>query len=158
MTGNRKTGAGRSAPDPGAVPTVGGGLPRAVYGAKSGHARVRRENTGSSATWLLSASGEFDVDTIDCLRDALAAAEQAHAERILLDLADVVFGDSTFLHELVRAHRKAPRLVLVGPLPSQIRRLFELTGTYRLFRIAMDGDGAPTPDVVPPDASAAGTA
>ncbi|SEB66585.1 STAS domain-containing protein [Streptomyces sp. TLI_105] len=161
MTGNRKAGSGRNAPDPGAIPEVGGGRPHPVYGAKSGHARVRRESTGSPATWLLSASGEFDVDTIDCLRDALTAARKAHAERILLDLADVVFGDSTFLHELVRAHRGPSRLVLVGPLPGQLRRLFEMTGTYRLFHITLDGDGtpAPAPDAepptaVPPDASA----
>ncbi|WP_234315259.1 STAS domain-containing protein [Streptomyces globisporus] len=131
-----------------------------MYGTKSGHAQVRRENTGSAATWLLSASGEFDVDTIDCLHDALTAARKAHAERILLDLADVVFGDSTFLHELVRAHRGPSRLVLVGPLPGRLRRLFELTGTYPLFHIALDGDDTPDPEVepptaVPPDASAA---
>ncbi|GGU81329.1 hypothetical protein GCM10010275_15250 [Streptomyces litmocidini] len=157
MTGNRKTGAGGNAPGPGAIPTVAGSRPHPVYGATSGHARVRRENTGSPATWLLSASGEFDVDTIDCLRDALTAARQAGAERILLDLADVVFGDCAFLHELVRAHRGSSRLVLVGPLPAQIRRLLELTGTYPLFRITLDGDGVLAADVAPPGASAADT-
>ncbi|MFF9851405.1 STAS domain-containing protein [Streptomyces litmocidini] len=113
---------------------------------------MRRENTGSSATWLLSASGEFDVDTIDCLHDALTAAQEAGAERILLDLADVVFGDCAFLHELVRAHHGPSRLVLVGPLPGQIRRLLELTGTYRLFRIALDGDGTLASGIAPPAA------
>ncbi|MBM7437752.1 hypothetical protein JOC24_001135 [Streptomyces sp. HB132] len=52
------------------------------------------------------------------------------------------FGDSTFLHALFEGRRGPAGLVLVGPLPFQIRRLFEITGTLRLFPLATDRGGS----------------
>ncbi|MER7515564.1 STAS domain-containing protein [Streptomyces sp. NPDC126499] len=129
--------------------TSGGGLPdvflssgRRTYRTPDGCARVQHESVGSAGTWLLCAAGEFDSDTVGALREALADAQHAGAERILLDLSRVTFGDSTFLHELLKAHYGPGRLVLVGPLTSQVRRLFELTGTLRLFHLALDRGSA----------------
>lgn len=65
-------------------------------------------------------------------------ARRDDAERILLDVSQVGFGDSTFLHALGEGRREPAGLILVGPLPSQIRRLFEITGTLRLFPLATD--------------------
>ncbi|MET9949922.1 STAS domain-containing protein [Streptomyces sp. NPDC006339] len=115
---------------------------RRTYRTPDGCARVQYEATGSASTWLLCASGEFDGDTVRALREALADARDAGAERILLDLSRVTFGDSSFLHELLKAHYGPGRLVLVGPLGSQVRRLFELTGTLRLFHVALDRGSA----------------
>ncbi|MFF5973358.1 STAS domain-containing protein [Streptomyces sp. NPDC012769] len=115
---------------------------RRTYRTPDGCARVRHETTGSATTWLLCAAGEFDSDTVRALHQALTDAQDAGAERILLDLSRVTFGDSSFLHELLKAHYGPGRLVLVGPLTNQVRRLFELTGTLRLFHLALDRGSA----------------
>ncbi|MFI8828553.1 STAS domain-containing protein [Streptomyces sp. NPDC053431] len=121
-----------------------GGVPHAFlsdgvrgYRSADGAAFVRRESSGSGATWILCAVGEFDSESVSCLREALLDARQDGCDRILLDLSGVTFGDSSFLHELIRSHHGPGRLVLVGPMTDQIRRLFEITGTLRLFHIAL---------------------
>ncbi|WP_225803178.1 STAS domain-containing protein [Streptomyces sp. NK15101] len=107
-----------------------------------GVATVTREPTASAGTWLLSARGEFDRDTLPCLHSALCAARRARAGRIVLDLSGATFGDSSFLQELIEAHRRPGRLLLVGPLAGQIRRLLELTGMDRVFDLADDRHSA----------------
>ncbi|MEU2233408.1 STAS domain-containing protein [Streptomyces vietnamensis] len=113
-----------------------------TYRSPNGVAGVRREPTASAGTWLLSAQGEFDRDTLPCLHSALCAARRARAERIALDLSGVTFGDSSFLQELIEARRRPGRLLLVGPLAGQIRRLLELTGTDHVFDLAEDRPSA----------------
>ncbi|GAA3398622.1 STAS domain-containing protein [Streptomyces roseoviridis] len=115
---------------------------RRTYRTADGSARVQHEVVGPAGTWLLCAAGEFDSDSVGALHEALGDARRAGAERILLDLSRVTFGDSVFLHELLKAHDGPGRLVLVGPLTGQVRRLFELTGTLRLFRLALDRGSA----------------
>ncbi|BAU84424.1 hypothetical protein SLA_3516 [Streptomyces laurentii] len=110
---------------------------RRVYRAVNGYARVERAGSETPSTWFLRAAGEFDSDTVPCLREALGDARRDDAERILLDVSRVGFGDSTFLDALVEARRGPAGLVLVGPLPFQIRRLFEITGTLRLFPLVL---------------------
>ncbi|MFD6346329.1 STAS domain-containing protein [Streptomyces roseolus] len=122
----------------GEAPRVALHSARRVYRAVNGHARVERVGNEASSTWFLRAAGEFDADTVACLREAVGDARRDDAERILLDVYQVGFWDSTFLHALVEAHRGPAGLVLVGPLPFRIRRLFEITGTLRLFPLATD--------------------
>ncbi|MFI1654830.1 STAS domain-containing protein [Streptomyces sp. NPDC020472] len=109
---------------------VGGHL----YSAPGGTSVYRRA-TRYDGTALLKASGEFDLDSTGCLRQALADARNDGATRIRLDLTTVTFGDSSFLHTLVHANTAPTRLVLVGPLPRPLRHLFDLTGTTPLFHI-----------------------
>ncbi|WP_370413656.1 STAS domain-containing protein [Streptomyces fradiae] len=107
---------------------------RRVYRAPVGSTWVVREPSPGPGTVVLSATGEFDMDTVQCLHEALADARHAGARQTVLDISQVGFGDSSFLHELVAAHfSHHHRLVLAGPIPDQLRELFLLTGTLRLF-------------------------
>ncbi|MEU2507375.1 STAS domain-containing protein [Streptomyces sp. NPDC007863] len=103
-----------------------------------GIATVTRDLSAPPDTWLLVVRGEFDRDTLPCLRAALDDAYAAEAERIALDLSGVTFGDSSFLDELLEARGRPGRLVLAGPFTGQIRRLLELTGTDGVFALAPD--------------------
>ncbi|MEU9852445.1 STAS domain-containing protein [Streptomyces sp. NPDC047974] len=103
-----------------------------------GVATVARDPSAPPDTWLLVVRGEFDRDTLPCLRAALDDAYGADAERIVLDLSGVTFGDSSFLNELLEAHGRPGRLVLAGPFTGQIRRLFELTGTDGVLALVPD--------------------
>ncbi|MFI8519468.1 STAS domain-containing protein [Streptomyces sp. NPDC085481] len=109
-----------------------------TYRAPAGTAWVVREPSPAPGTVMLSATGEFDVDTVSCLRRALADARHEGSRRTVLDISQVGFGDSSFLHELVTAHFAGERFVLAGPVPRQLRQLFALTGTLRLFTIVRD--------------------
>ncbi|MFG3349876.1 STAS domain-containing protein [Streptomyces sp. NPDC048018] len=109
-----------------------------TYRAAAGTAWVVREPSPDPGTVLLSATGEFDVDTVGCLRRALAEARRGGSRRTVLDISQVGFGDAAFLHELVTAHFSGHSFVLAGPIPRQLRQLFAATGTLRLFTIARD--------------------
>ncbi|WP_052498850.1 STAS domain-containing protein [Streptomyces vietnamensis] len=110
------------------APAVGGHL----YSGPDGTS-VYRQATRHDGTAHLQATGEFDMDSADCLRRALADARNDGATLIRLDLTSVAFGDSSFLHVLVRAHRSPGTLILTGPLPHHLRHLFVLTDTTHLF-------------------------
>ncbi|MEU6978961.1 STAS domain-containing protein [Streptomyces sp. NPDC046371] len=107
-----------------------------------GRAGVHRRATRPDGTAVLTASGELDLDSVGCLRQALTDARNDGATRILLDLTAVTFGDSTFLNTLLTARNKPGQLILTGPLPDHLRHLFDLTGATRLFHIADDDTAA----------------
>ncbi|MET9434960.1 STAS domain-containing protein [Streptomyces sp. NPDC006551] len=111
---------------------------RRTYTEPSGRARVIRSPGVVPGVCVLRASGEFDIDTVSCLRQALAESRAAGDARTVLDLSRVGFGDSTFLHLLVAAHYQQERLVLAGPLPHHLRRLFLLTGVEKVLDFAAD--------------------
>ncbi|WP_158710578.1 STAS domain-containing protein [Streptomyces flavochromogenes] len=98
-------------------------------------AAMVRWPTGSLATVLLSATGEFDVDSVACLREAFDCAWTGQTERILLDVTRVEFADAAFIHELLDTRHRAGRLVLVGPVPRPVRKLLETTG-HAIFSIS----------------------
>jgi len=82
----------------------------------------------------LRLAGELDVATSDELREQFEGAGEARA--IVLDLAEVVFMDSSTLRELLRAQagvrERGGVLVLAAAQPAVVR-LLELTGTGELF-------------------------
>lgn len=86
--------------------------------------------------FLVRLTGEFDLETIHLLREVLDATEGARA---IVDVTGVVFADSALLNALLGARE---RLVLAGPVPNQLRRLFEITCTSELFAQAPDVDAA----------------
>ncbi|MGW6418994.1 STAS domain-containing protein [Streptomyces sp. NPDC055055] len=96
-------------------------------------AHVYRRKTRADGTALLQATGEFDADSSGCLRQALSDARDTGADCVQLDLSAVTFGDSVFVHVLAHASTDSARLVLAGPLPGPLNRLFDLTGTTRVF-------------------------
>ncbi|MFC6982811.1 STAS domain-containing protein [Streptomyces cirratus] len=107
---------------------------------------VRTENA-----WIITVSGEVDVDTVEPLRRSLEAASSARLPLpVLLNLRDVDFGGSTLVNTLLRARlRIGPdRLSLVDPGPRVIR-LLRLTGLDAHFAIGRRPAARPQPDPVP---------
>ena len=82
------------------------------------------------------AVGELDLASADSLGDQFREVGAAGAVRIVLDLRQVVFIDSTGLRMLLSLRNDAKRnehgLTLVPPTPAA-RRIFEITGTHGLF-------------------------
>ncbi|MEE1820025.1 STAS domain-containing protein [Streptomyces sp. SP18ES09] len=105
-----------------------------VYSAPGG-AGVYRQTTGSDGTAPLQATGEFDTDSVTCLRQALADAIADGATCVRVDLTSITFGDIALVDTLLHAQEGPVRLALAGPLPRHVRHLLELTGTTGLFHV-----------------------
>ncbi|MFD3682282.1 STAS domain-containing protein [Streptomyces sp. NPDC058613] len=84
---------------------------------------------------VVRCAGAFDYTALDPLRAACdTAVADAGVERLVLDVRDVTFADSTFLNLLLTFH-SACDLRLAGPLPRQLARLLTVTGTDRVLTI-----------------------
>jgi anti-sigma B factor antagonist len=81
-------------------------------------------------------SGELDMATAPLLEHHLTAAEAYNASTILIDLALVTFMDSSGLHSLLRAARRAgerDKRLSFANCPDAVRKVFQLTGTDGLL-------------------------
>jgi anti-sigma B factor antagonist len=76
--------------------------------------------------------GELDLYNADDVRTVLVEAMDAGTSRVVIDLTDVEFVDSTALGVLLEARARlgADGLVLAGPRP-EIRRALEVSGLDR---------------------------
>ena len=88
---------------------------------------------------VVRASGEIDVATAPALRDRLTELVEGGVDRLVVDLEDVAFIDSTGLGVLVGAVRRARtapdgdvRLVCTNP---RILKVFQATGLDEVFTI-----------------------
>jgi anti-anti-sigma factor len=83
--------------------------------------------------------GEMDAGTVEIFRNAIAELKEAGAERVILDLGELDFIDSTGLGALVAAHKRFREaggdLVLSGVRP-RVAKLLELTGLDKAFTVA----------------------
>lgn len=94
---------------------------------------------------VVSAPAEVDVSNADELRQfLLACAEEGHP-LLVVDMSETAFCDSTGLHQLVRAHKRAiaaggeVRLVIGTPT---VLRLFAIVGIDRFFPVFKSLDEA----------------
>jgi anti-sigma B factor antagonist len=96
---------------------------------------IQAHQEGDSITIALS--GETDLSTVHSLDAAIRRAEQTEAERIVLDLSDLSFVDSTGLSVLLRASRRSRedgnRLSFVPSKHEAVTRLVALTETGAMF-------------------------
>ena len=81
-------------------------------------------------------TGELDMSTAAKLEEAVRAAEATDAKRIVVDLSEVTFMDSTGLKLLLeasaRARANSNRLRLIRG-PRRVQRVFELTKTEEIL-------------------------
>ncbi|MFI5670879.1 STAS domain-containing protein [Streptomyces sp. NPDC051704] len=91
---------------------------------------------------VLVLAGEFDSGTAAPFRRALAEAQAARAARTIVDVSAVAYADSSLLRLLVQAHYRLPQFTVAGPLPPQLRRLLELSGTAATLHITADVEAA----------------
>ncbi|MFK0230925.1 STAS domain-containing protein [Streptomyces sp. NPDC090303] len=85
-----------------------------VYSAPGG-AREYRQTTGSDRTAPLQTTGEFDTDSVTCLRQALADAIADGATCVRVDLTSITFGDAALGDTLPHAQEGPVRLALADP-------------------------------------------
>ncbi|MFF8382421.1 STAS domain-containing protein [Streptomyces kanasensis] len=88
---------------------------------------------------VVRVAGEFDFDTVERLVRAFDPREGGGTTATVLDLSQVRFADSAFLHALLQARARhleaGARLVLAQPAACVVR-LLEVTGTAGSFILA----------------------
>jgi anti-sigma B factor antagonist len=95
---------------------------------------------------IIQARGELDTESGRELRETLAAAMADGGVPVVLDLAEVVFMDSTALSVVLSALRDAwgrgQALLVAGPLQPPIASLLAITGVDRFVTVHASRDAA----------------
>jgi anti-sigma B factor antagonist len=90
------------------------------------------EDAGSAGERVIRLRGELDIDSAPDLERALLRSRPAQ-QRVVLDLSELKFMDSTGLRVLLRARAAAEEgrwEILMRDVPSNIQRLFDMTGVH----------------------------
>jgi anti-sigma B factor antagonist len=86
---------------------------------------VRTTRTGD--TLDIAAAGEIDLDTVHLFHEALLEAAGGTSRRVVVDLHDVAFMDSSGLLEIRRTHQqlrgRGGTLILRRPQPQVLRAI-----------------------------------
>jgi len=100
---------------------------------------VKSEQRGDVV--LVKLSGELDISSAPKVEDELARVEPDRPERIVLDLRNLAFMDSTGLRLLIaadtRARQQARRLTIVKG-PETVQRVFRITRLEERLEIVDD--------------------
>jgi anti-anti-sigma factor len=111
--------------------------------------RLERAADAPPGTVVLELTGELDLAVSSQLRELVDQATAEGPARVVLDVTEVAFMDSSVLREFLRGQREVAeaggRLVVAGAQPT-VRRLLELTGTSELFTLAASRAAALDPD------------
>lgn len=75
-------------------------------------------------------AGELDIATVGAFADRCDGLLADGYERLVLDLRDLTFMDSSGLRAIVKLHRDAPGLQIIDG-PEQVQRVFTITGLRR---------------------------
>jgi anti-sigma B factor antagonist len=96
------------------------------------------EDQDAAGAHVIAVAGEVDIFTAPELKRAIAAAIDAGARRLVVDLTETRFLDSTALGVLIGAVKRLRpldgRLVIVNTEPSTAKT-FEITGLDQIFTI-----------------------
>ena len=86
-------------------------------------------------SYVLIARGDLDIAAAGPLLDDLAGelGETDGGVRLVLDLTEVSFIDSTGLRALLELHQRYGSGVRLGPMSPAVARIVELTATAPLF-------------------------
>lgn len=90
------------------------------------------EEAGSGGERVIRLRGELDIDSAPDLQRALLRPRPAQ-QRVVLDLSELKFMDSTGLRVLFRARAAAEEgrwEIVLRNVPSNIQRLFDMTGVH----------------------------
>ena len=86
-------------------------------------------------TAIAVAEGEIDISTVSILSEHLGRLAAEHPQRLIIDLAEVSFIDSSGLAGFVRIRKALPAdcPVVIRAAQRRVRQLFKLTGLDRAF-------------------------
>jgi anti-anti-sigma factor len=90
------------------------------------------EGSGADGARVICLHGELDIDAAPDLERALLRSRPA-GQRVVLDLSELQFMDSTGLRVLLRARAAAEAgrwEICLRDVPSNIQRLFDMTGVH----------------------------
>jgi len=90
--------------------------------------------TDLSGTPTLKLSGELDLGSVAPIRAAIDALLSKRPSRVVIDLSELRFMDSSGLTLLLAVADQVPEVELRDP-SAMIRKLIDLTGLSRLFVI-----------------------
>ena len=94
--------------------------------------------TAGPAHTLVTVAGECDLHTGRQLRDALTSEVSRGVRRLILDLSELAFMDSTGMQVLLSVHTvlivRGGILALVSPQPV-VARILELTGADQMIPV-----------------------
>ncbi|MFD5283091.1 STAS domain-containing protein [Streptomyces rubrogriseus] len=82
--------------------------------------------------------GEFDAEGAEALAHALALPAESGTSGTVVDLAEVTFADSSFLHTLLAArsrHQKSGIPLVLAEVTPLLQRLLDLTDVARAFTV-----------------------
>lgn len=100
--------------------------------------RVDREGSG---TVVVAPQGDVDMSCSPALRTALRGEQDARPRRLIVNLSEVGYMDSSGLATLVEAMRTAKRngtrMVLCG-MNDKVRAIFEIARLHQFFTIVDD--------------------
>jgi anti-sigma B factor antagonist len=103
------------------------------------------QEPAGEATSVVAVRGEIDLFTAPELKSALGEAIEAGTTRIVVDLSDTTFLDSTALGVLIgtvkRLRARDGRLTIVNT-DQNIAKTFEITGLDQIFTIRGSRDEA----------------
>jgi anti-anti-sigma factor len=94
--------------------------------------------------FIIELGGEFDLSGVTAVSEAFAAAFDSDARAIVLDLRALEFLDSTGVHAVLKAARRATeqnRSFVVIRGPRQVQRIFEISGIAEMLAFS-DGSRA----------------
>jgi anti-sigma B factor antagonist len=87
---------------------------------------------------LLTIAGELDIATVPVVRDRLTAVTDAGARRLVIDLREVSFMDSTglaaFIHAKMRLGDEGAMTLVMEP-DSYARLIFEVAGLVGVLEV-----------------------
>ena len=85
---------------------------------------------------VVAMTGELDLQSAEVLEREVVALHTAGHDRVVVDLSEIAFIDSTGLRVLLGLHRaseRAGRRLSLVRGPDPVHRIFELTATAALF-------------------------
>lgn len=103
-----------------------------------------KEVVSADGAVVVRLAGELDLYNAHVVRDALLEAADGSPERLVVDLSDVTFLDSTALGVLIEARTKLPnrRAFLLASPAVEPRRALEVSGLDRHFSVHDSVDDA----------------
>ena len=118
-------------------------LTRDVTGAGVNEQPVARIERRGAAT-VVHLAGELDLYNAPDVRAALLEAAAEEPERLVVDLAEVVFVDSTVLGVLIEARTKLPnrRSFLLAAAGREAQRALRISGLERHLSVHETVDAA----------------
>lgn len=95
-------------------------------------------------TVRITLEGEMDLASATAVEDGLRAAEASSPTRVVVDLSQLAFIDSTGLRLLLQADARARQQgyeLVLRPGEASVQRVFEITGALDVLRFEDSSEG-----------------